>query len=193
MDKKIVAFSTGLVCVGVLIGALAMYSFSPHIHYFFGDVGVDFETWSIHSRVRFFKDGECILDEYNAGAVTDIGDNMTLAWIFGDSSYNVTEYLYNCTYISIGNQSADLTTTSVVLPEEWNRTLATVEDQSQSWLNLTCTFHPGAGDYVADCIGLNWRDTIASSGNLWAYDTFTEVTGIDSTFTIFEPSLGSDV
>ena len=135
----------------------------------------------VHSRIRIYRGTELILDEYNAGAVTDIGDNMTLAWIFGDSDYGVADYMYNATYISIGNQGT-LNTASTQLPGEWNRTAGTVEDQSQSWLNITCTFYPDTGPYTADCIGLNWK----SSGdlNLWAYDTFSEVTGIDDTFTI---------
>ena len=137
----------------------------------------------IHSRVRMWKNGVLIFDEYNAGVVTDIGDNQTLAWIFGDSNYNVTAYMMNVTYISIGDQGT-LNTASTVLPGEWNRTTATLEDQSQSWLNLTCTFYPDAGPHTADCIGLNWISTNASNNNLYAYDTFTEVTGIDDTFEI---------
>jgi len=182
MDKKIVAFSAGLVCVGVLVGALVMYSLIPHVHYFFGSVGVDFETWSIHSRIRMWQNGELVFDQYNSGAVTDIGDNATLMWIFGDADYNVDDYLDNATYISIGNDDASLGTTSTILPGEWNRTIGAVEDQSQSWLNITCTFYPGTGPYTADCIGLNWES--AGDNNLWAYDTFTEATGIDDTFTI---------
>lgn len=137
----------------------------------------------IHSRVRMWKNGVLIFDEYNAGVVTDIGDNQTLAWIFGDTNYNVTAYMMNVTYISIGNQGS-VSSAITILPGEWNRTLATLEDQSQSWLNLTCTFYPDAGPHTADCIGLNWISTNASDNNLYAYDTFTEVTGIDDTFEI---------
>jgi hypothetical protein len=47
---------------------------------------------------------------------------------------------------------------------------------------LTCTFYPDdGGPYTADCIGLNYDD---AGNNLWGYDTFSEVTGIDDTFTI---------
>lgn len=183
MDKKILGVAVASVCIGVLLGAFIMLQFAPNILSLAGFIGVDFETWSIDSRVMIWKGAKLVMDEYNAGAVTNIGDNATLMWIFGDADYNVTEYLYNATYISIGDQGS-LSTSSVVLPGEWNRTIGTVEDESQSWLNITCTFYPDSGPYTADCIGLNWRTGIGNSGNLWAYDTFTEVTGIDDTFTI---------
>jgi len=146
-----------------------------------GSVGVDLETGSIHSRIRMWQHGNLVFDEYHSGAVTDLGDNQTLAWIFGDADYGVADYLDNATYISIGNQGS-LSTSSTQLPGEWNRTAGTVEDENQSWLNITCTFYPDSGPYSADCIGLNWESS--GDNNLWAYDTFSEVTGIDDTFTI---------
>jgi len=153
-----------------------------HVHTFYGYVGVTFEAFSIHSRIRIYKGSTLILDEYNAGVVTNIGDNQTLAWVFGDADYNVTSYMRNATFISIGNQGA-LSTASTILPGEWNRTAGTIEDETQSQLNMTCTFIPDAlGPYTADCIGINWESS--ADGCLWAYDTFTEVSGIDETFTV---------
>ena len=182
MEKKHVAIG-GALAVGVLVGALLMLSFAPYVNVF-GNIGVEFEAGSIHTRIRMWKAGLLVFDEYHAGVVTDIGDNMTLAWLFGDSEYNVSQYLYNVTYISIGNQGT-LSASSVVLPGEWNRTQGTIGDKNQSYLNVSCTFYPdNAGPYTADCIGLNWRSTASSTGNLWGYDTFTEVTGIDDSFTI---------
>jgi hypothetical protein len=107
--------------------------------------------------------------------------NVTLGKLTGDSWYPIVAYLLNTTYISIGNKGT-LTQSSVVLPGEWNRTLGTVEDQAYNSFNLTCTFYPDdGGPYTADCIGLNYDD---AGNNLWGYDTFSEVTGIDDTFTI---------
>lgn len=146
------------------------------------NLGVDLETSSIHCRIRMWQNGLLVFDEYHSGAVTDIGDNQTLAWIFGDADYNVTSYMKNATYIGIGNQGT-LTTSSTILPGEWNRTAGAVDDENQSYLNLTCTFYPDdAGPYTADCIGIYWESS--NDGALWAYDTFTEVTGIDETFTV---------
>jgi len=148
-----------------------------------GSIGIDFETLSVHARIRMWSNGEKIFDEYHAGVVTDIGDNVTLAKLFGDSDFNVTAYALNCTYISIGNQGS-LSTSSTILPGEWNRTAATIEDETQSQLNVTATFYPDSGPYTADCIGINWESGIGKDTVLWGYDTFSEVTGIDDTFTI---------
>lgn len=143
------------------------------------------EITSVHCTIKMWQGTTLIMDQYHAGAVTDLGDNATLAKLFGDSDYNLTQYDMNATYISIGNDGGGLATTSTVLPAEWNRTIATVTDEAQSQLNLTCTFYPDdSGPYTADCIGLNFESGIGKDNNLWAYDTFSEVTGIDETFTI---------
>lgn len=166
----------------IVLALIASFSMWNHVHNFYGSVGVTFTAFSIHSRVRIWKGTTLILDEYNAGAVTNIGDNQTLAWIFGDADYNITSYMANVTYLGIGNQGA-LSTASTVLPAEWNRTLGTIEDETQSQLNMTAIIYPDAGGpYTADCLGCYWEST--GDGALWCYDTFTEVSGIDETFTI---------
>jgi len=141
-------------------------------------------THEIHCRIRMWKSGVLVFDEYHAGAVTDIGDNMTIFWESGDTDFQVGSMLYtwNISHIGIGNQGS-LSTSSVVLPGEWNRTAITTWDNKiQSNINYTTVIYPDSGGpYTADCIGLYPNAT----GNfLWAYDTFTEVTGIDETFTI---------
>lgn len=145
------------------------------------NLGGDEDTL-IHCTINVFQYGTLILSEYHAGVITDLGDNATLVKMFGDSDYNTTLYSMNATYISIGNQGS-LSTSSTVLPGEWNRTAGTVEDENQSWLNITATFYPDSGPYTADCIGLNFESTVGVN-DLYAYDTFTEVTGIDDSFTI---------
>jgi hypothetical protein len=124
-----------------------------------------------------------VFEQYHAGAVTKLGLNVTFAKLTGNSSaYNVTQYTLNNTFVSIGNMGT-LTTDSVVLPGEWNRTSASMHDCVYNGFNLTAVFYPGAGPYTADCIGVNFQDGIGNNA-LFAYDTFAEVTGIDSTFTI---------
>lgn len=184
MEKKTVGLIAGAFCIGVIVCAVLLLTFAPQILKFQGYIGLQLQPGSIHSRIRIWKGNELILDEYKAGAVTNIGDNMTLFWIFGDTDLEIGsgDYNTNATYISIGNQGT-LNTGSTQLPGEWNRTAATPEDEGQSQLNLTCTFYPDAGGpYTADCIGLNWKSS--GDNNLWGYDTFTEVSGIDDTFTI---------
>jgi hypothetical protein len=157
-----------------------MISLAPKILNLYGSTEAHFTFGSIHATITIMKDGKVILKQYHAGAVTNLGMNVTLGKLTGDDWYPLTAYLLNTTYISIGNQGT-LTQASVVLPGEWNRTLGTVEDQAYNSFNLTCTFYPDVGPYTADCIGLNYDD---AGNNLWGYDTFTEVTGIDDTFTI---------
>lgn len=174
----------GLVCIGVLLGAFLMYSLAPQILNLHGsaEVTLSFTSRSIHATITIFKDGVKVFEQYHAGAVTKLGMNHTLGKLTGDSWYNITAYLMNTTYISIGNQGT-LDSDSVCLPGEWNRTLGAVEDQTYNSFNLTCTFYPDTGPYTADCIGINYQDGIGNNA-LWGYDTFAEVTNIDDTFTI---------
>jgi len=184
LRKDLLAVGLGSASIAIIVTALVMLSLAPTLN-LFGYVGVDLETSSVHMRIQVWKGNELILDEHHAGVVTDIGDNMTLYWIFGDDDMQNGSNLYmnNATYISIGNQGS-LSSASTELPGEWNRTAATIEDETSSQLNLTCTFYPASGPYTADCIGLQWTSANATDNNLWGYDTFTEVTGIDDTFTI---------
>jgi hypothetical protein len=119
------------------------------------------------------------------GSMTKMGINCTFGKLTGiAASYNMTQYAYNITSISIGDQGT-LNTDSTVLPGEWNRTAVTAHDPGYNTINYTATFKPGTGPYTADCIGLNIGPvTLGLTYTLICYDTFTEVTGIDNTFTI---------
>lgn len=202
MSRKLVGLATlVLVSVFLMVATMAyMYTMNLELVRQYNDLAQKYNTLieylqnsekatfkvgqvtSIHARIRIWKAGVLILDEYHAGAVTDIGDNQTAFWVFGATEMQEGPYMSNCTYISIGNQGT-LNTASTQLPGEWNRTSGTLEDFDQSQLNMTCTFYPDAsGPYTADCIGINWASS--GDGNLYGYDTFTEVTGIDETFTI---------
>jgi len=192
MKKKTVGIGVALVTASVVVTALLVSSFyTAQLLQVWGRVGITLETHSIHCTVTFYQDGEVVYRFHHPGNVTDIGDNQTLYWLFGDPAMTEGTYASNVTYISIGNQGT-LNDASTQLPGEWNRTLATIEYQTQSQLNLTCTFYPdNGGPYTADCIGLNYA--ASGDGNLWAYDILDEVTGIDETFTIdvdFQVSTG---
>ena len=184
MNKKLVGVGVGSALIAIVVWTAFLMSFAPHVFDLSGKVGVDLETKSIHATVTFYKDGTLYCQYHHAGVVTDIGDNMTIFWISGDTDYKVSsmEYAWNITHIGIGDQGS-LSSTSTILPSEWNRTTITTWDNKiQSTINFTTVIYPDAGGpYTADCIGLY----INATGNyLWAYDTFTEVTGIDQTFTI---------
>jgi len=181
-NKKFVGLSLGLVCIGVLVGALIMTGVHQTLSEG-GSANISFSVGSVHATVTFYKDGVKVFEQYHAGYVTKLGLNVTFAKLTGNSSaYNMTQYTLNNTFVSIGNQGT-LTADSVVLPGEWNRTSATMHSCVYNSFNLTAVFHPGAGPYTADCIGVNFESGIGNNA-LFACDTFTEVTGIDSTFTI---------
>jgi hypothetical protein len=140
---------------------------------------------TIHSTIYVYEYGKLIATYHHPGVVTTLGMNLTLAKLTGNTTaYNMTQYLYNCTYVSIGNQGT-LTSASTVLPGEWNRTTGVQHDCTYNSFNVTSVFSGTTGTQTADCLGLNFGSaTIGMAYTLWGYDTFTEVTGIDSTFTI---------
>jgi len=149
--------------------------------------GINKNLPEVHILVTIEKSGKTILRQYHAGYVTKIGMNFTLGKLTGNTTlYNGTQFYtnnYNITYVSIGNQGT-LNTDSTVLPGEWNRTSATQHDGLYNSCNWTAVFTGTTGSQTADCVGLNWVSGIGMAYSLFCYDTFTEVTGIDSTFTI---------
>lgn len=145
---------------------------------------IQFPDATIHSTIYIYEYGKLIATYTHPGSVTKLGMNFTLSKISGSAAnYNMTQYAYNATYVSIGNQGT-LNTDSTVLPGEWNRTLGTIHDATYNSFNITAVFHPDTGPYTADCLGLNFDSTALSLYSLWGYDTFTEVTGIGNTFVI---------
>jgi len=183
-NKKLVGVAVGSALIAIVVWTAFLMSFAPQTLNFFGSVNVELEAESVHATVTFYKEGKLYAEYHHAGVVTDIGDNMTIFWASGDTAFKVSSMLYswNISHIGIGNQGT-LSSASIVLPGEWNRTaITTVDNKLQSTINFTTVIYPdSSGPYTADCIGLYPNAT----GNfLWAYDTFTEVTGIDETFTI---------
>jgi hypothetical protein len=154
------------------------------IHEEAANIPFSFTVGSIHTTITIERNGQKIIEEYHAGAVTQLGLNFTFAKLTGSSTlYNMTQYNLNISQISIGNQGT-LNTASTILPGEWNRTAATLHDGTYNSCNFTAVFHPDTGPYTADCIGLNFQSGIGQTNSLWGYDTFSESTGIDNTYTI---------
>lgn len=181
MNKKLVSIIITVAAISVLLTVL-VYPYGTHL-FEYGSINVNFTVGSIHATITMEQNGVKVFEQYHAGAVTKLGMNVTLAKLTGNATaYNSTQYTLNLTSISIGNKGT-LDSDSTVLPGEWNRTAATMHDCTYNSFNLTAVFHPNTGPYTADCLGVNYEDGIGNNA-LWGYDTFTEVTGIDSTFTI---------
>lgn len=182
MNKKQLASIVAVAAIAVLVTVL-VYPYGTHL-FERGSVTVSFTTSSIHTTITITKDGTKIFDEYHAGVITQLGMNVTLAKLTGNiTAYNATQIPLNLTYISIGNNTGTLGASSTVLPNEWNRTAATMHDCTYNTFNLTAVFVGASASQTADCIGVNFEADIANNA-LWGYDTFTEVSGIDGTFTI---------
>ena len=179
-QKKTLVGLTVILAAALLVG-FSIANFNNAFIAKQGSAHVDFTPGSVHATITIEKDGETILDEYHAGAVTKLGLNSTFAKLTGNSTaYNMTTYDLNLTYVGIGNQGS-LDTDSTILPGEWNRTSALQHTLAYNSCNWTAVFYPDSGPYTADCLGVYYE----SAGNsLFLYDTFSEVTGIDDTFTI---------
>lgn len=148
-----------------------------------GSAGFSFTAYSVHCTVTMYKNGVKVFEQYHGGYATKLGLNVTLAKLLGNTtSYNMTQYNLNITQISVGNMGT-LNTDSTVLPGEWNRTTASQHDLTYNSANWTAVFHPDTGPYTLDCYGVNCEAGIGNNALLF-YDTCTEVTGIDNTFTI---------
>lgn len=171
---------TGIFVVALAVGFIVANL--PNILTESGTAHVNFTAGSVHTRILIEKDGQTVIDEYHAGAVTKLGLNATFAKLTGNSTaYNMTQYPLNLTYVGIGDQGT-LNTDSTILPGEWNRTVAdTLHTATYNTCNWTLVIHPDTGPYTADCLGVYYE---AAGNSLFLYDTFSEVTGIDETFTI---------
>jgi hypothetical protein len=174
--------------IGLFVGFLAGLE-SQTIFKEWSSIGVEFTTASIHTTITMTKDDVPIYYGYHAGSVTNLGKNFTICKLTGlgptSSGYNLTTYMLNLTSVGIGNMGT-LTASSVILPGEWNRTASTLHDLTYNTFNMTTVIHPSGSGLTADCLGVYYEGTSANAtaSSLWGYDTFSEVTGIDNTFTI---------
>lgn len=135
-------------------------------------------TMEIHSTVkqwRWIDGAKYLVYSYShPAALTTIGENFTAAKQTGHATWNLTGYNYNVTYIALGHQ-VGLTTSSTVLPGEWNRTSATFEYIGVGHWNYTASFYPG-GSGTTNATSVNWDSGIGKDQTMWAYDTFTTIT-----------------
>lgn len=184
MKKTVLILSCFIITI--LITGLTVYSLFPRIVYVEqgSSIPFSFGVTSIHTTITMEKDGEIVFKEHHPGNVTKLGLNFTFAKLTGNTTfYNATSlWDLNLTHVSIGNQGT-LDLDSTELPGEWNRTAGNQHTLVYNGFNITAVFYPDSGPYTADCLGINYESGIGN-GALWGYDTFTEATGIDDTYTI---------
>ncbi len=131
----------------------------------------------VHSTVKQWRwiDGEkyLIYSYSHPAALTEIGENYTAAKIAG-AVFPTANFTANVTYSSLGTD-VGLSTSSTSLPGEWNRsTSITPEYLAVGQWNYTFSFYP-SGSGTTNATGLHWGSGIGSPGDLWAYDTFSDI------------------
>jgi len=140
--------------------------------------------FQVHMIIKFWKDGKIVFQQYHAGFKTSLGMNVTFAKETGNATlYNMTQYNFNTTFVSIGNGTAP-TIASTILPNEWAKVVGVQHAGTYGGYNITAVITPPVGPNWADCIGLNFEAVGLGFHDLIYYDTFSTVKGIDNSFTI---------
>lgn len=141
--------------------------------------------FSLYATIWINQNGKLVYYQSGLDPLTDLGFNLTFAKLSGSSSYNLTTYNMNATYISLGNYtaSASLNSTCIVLPNEFIRNSTTIHAQVYNGYNLTCLFNGFSGTNSSNCFGINYSPNF-NSNDLFAYTSFSQITGIDNTFSI---------
>lgn len=130
-------------------------------------------TFDLTGWLRFYQNGKLSSIEELGSAMTKIGINLTMAKLTGNTTIGlVSDYLYNLTYIALGTD-VGLTTSSTVLPNEWNRTSGDqVILENGARCNLTATIYP-SGSGSTNATSVNWKSGIGTDNSMIFYDTFT--------------------
>lgn len=139
-------------------------------------------NYNIDSTIYFYQNGHLVHVEYGHEPLTNLGLNLTFAKLTGSLSYNQSTYLLNTTFVSLGDGSVSATITK--LPNEFIRVSGVIHAQVYNGFNITGTFTGFSGTNSSNCMGINYESASLGFNDLFAYVAFSEVTGIDSSFTI---------
>jgi hypothetical protein len=139
---------------------------------------------NITGTITVSQNGKVIRTIQGDDPLTTYGETLVLDKLTGNATYyNATQYVFNCTWITIGDGS--VSAASTVLPWEWDRVVASFPSSAMTAtsFNMTVTFTPPQSGLKANCMGINCQSATANTTDLVSYITFTEITGIDATFT----------
>ena len=140
--------------------------------------------YSIFASITFSKNGKIVYEYSGLDPLTNLGLNLTFAKLSGSSTYNLTTYNMNTTYVSLGNYTTAMNGDTVALSGEFIRVSGTIHAQVYNGFNVTGIFQNLAGTNSSNCMGLNYESASIGQNDLFGYLTFGLVTGIDSTFII---------
>lgn len=150
--------------------------------------GISSLGYNITATVWIYHHDKLIYYYSGPDPFTTIAENLTIQKWTGNVTYfgSMTAYLYNCSWVSIGNGTCSASTT--YLPWEWDRVAASQTALTSTSFNMTATFTPPVtppASVPADVMGINYQSLTANTSDLFAYFPWTsQVTGIDNTFTI---------
>ncbi len=141
-------------------------------------------NYTITATITFRRNGKIVYEYAGLDPLTTQGLTLNLAKLTGNGTYyNMTTYNFNATWLSVGYGT--VSSSSVVLPGEWDRVAGSQIALTATSFNMTATLIPPAGGpYSANCFGINYESATANTTDLYCYTTFGTVTGIDGNFTI---------
>lgn len=186
LSKKSIAKYVAIVLTAFLLGLLINVEFTTtqifykvyeqRIIVYAGTPSEFSLSFDLHGWLKFYQNGKLVCIEELGSALTKIGINVTMAKLSGNSSIGlVSDYLYNLTYIALGTD-VGLTTSSTVLPNEWNRTQGDQNIlENGERCNLTAAIYP-SGSGSTNATSINWKSGIGTDNSMWCYDTFTTKT-----------------
>lgn len=176
MNKKLVGLSVGLICVGVLVGAFAMYSLT--FHYRNAELNIDIATHSFHMHAYVTRVDGTVEDlGYHAGSLTTTGKNFIEGILGNDAFANATHYIQ---YGSLSTSATAFDAGWVNIPSEittdgLERAEMTYASTGDGVWTLTHQWTASGTHTNVQRVGFNW-DSVANDGSLAWADLFTAVT-----------------
>lgn len=184
MNPKRLALAVGLSFAFV---TLLMVLISP-VHFLFHENITNKNSLglNVYATITFVKNGKILYYFSGLDPLTNLGLNLTFAKLTGSSTYNLTTYKMNTTYVSLGNYTTAMNGATTALSGEFVRVLGTIHAQVYNGFNITGTFDSSNlfGTNSSNCMGLNYEGSTIGMNDLFGYTTYALVTGIDSSFVI---------
>lgn len=176
--RNILLLSVSVAFIIILL--LSSFSFTPTPKYTI-EFGIN-----VYATISFYKNGKLIYHFSGLDPLTNLGLNLTFCKLTGitTNGYNSTTYNLNTTYISLGNYTSVMDSTTTTLTGEFIKVSGTIHAVVYNGFNITGSFSGFSGTNSSNCMGLSYENSNIGQNALFGYTTFGLVTGIDSTFVI---------
>lgn len=182
--NKLALFTLTIIAISVLFSAWLLSSI-PQKTTLDHASGLKYGLgYNVYATITFTQNGKLVYYYSGLDPLTNLGLNLTFAKLTGSSTYNLTTYNMNTTYVSLGNYTSAMNGATTALTGEFVRVSGTIHAQVYNGYNITGTFSGLAGTNSSNCMGVNYASSTIGQNDLFGYTTFNLVTGIDSTFVI---------